>query len=77
MEFKIAHIGERFTCGMGCLTHWLPLLVGWIMANWDAAIDRSQGRWGLGVILRDHARNMIVVKCSTQLGYLNPDAAEA
>lgn len=47
------------------------------MANWEAAIDRNQGRWGLGVILRDHARMLLAAKCSSRREYLEPADAEA
>ena len=51
-------------------------LEGWVMANWDAAIDKKHGRWGLRVILRDHTGRMIAAKCSTRVGCLDPGAAE-
>jgi ribonuclease HI len=50
---------------------------GWVTAHWDAAINKQHGRWGLGVILRDHTGRMIGAKCFARVGCLDPTAAEA
>ena len=43
----------------------------------DAAIDHTLGRLGLGVILRDHEGNMLVAKCITRKGHVEPAVVEA
>jgi hypothetical protein len=35
------------------ISGWVVPPLGWVVAHWDAAIDASRGRLGLGVILRD------------------------
>jgi hypothetical protein len=32
---------------------------GWLKVNWDIALDKSNGRIGVGVIVRNHVREVI------------------
>jgi ribonuclease HI len=56
---------------------WKAPEVGWLKANWDAAIDESRGRTGLGVIIRDSNGVMTAARCVTKQGCLNPAVGEA
>jgi ribonuclease HI len=75
--FKAAQGSGYSSSGMVRVNQWRAPPVGWLTANWDAAINNKEGRWGLGMILRDHTGRMIAAKCSARLGCLNPAAAEA
>lgn len=50
---------------------------GWVLVNWDAALDKERGRVGMGVLLQDHTGKMLIAKCLTRRGYLSPEDAEA
>lgn len=56
---------------------WTTPPAGWVLVNWDAALDKERGQMGLGVLLRDHTEKMIVSKCVTRMGFVNPADAEA
>lgn len=63
--------------GAECMINWRPPPLGWLKVNWDAAVDKSNGRIGLGVVIRDHLGQMYASKSQTRHGYLEPVAAEA
>jgi ribonuclease HI len=56
---------------------WLTSLDGWVLVNWDAALNKDRGQIGIGVLLRDHIGKMIIAKSLIQRGYLSPTKAEA
>jgi hypothetical protein len=58
-------------------TSWKAPPQGWLKANWDAGLDRKNGRVGLGVVIRDHLGKMWAAKSQTRHGFLDPSAAEA
>jgi hypothetical protein len=39
--------------------------VGWLKANWDAAVDLAKGRLGMGIVIR--ALGWYIVKLQTQI----------
>jgi ribonuclease HI len=51
--------------------------MGWVLVNWDAALQKDRGLVGLGVLLRDHTGKMIMAKSLTQKGYLCPAEVES
>jgi ribonuclease HI len=51
--------------------------IGWIAANWDAALDRKCGKWGMGVVVRDKDGEVIAATSSIRGGFLAPADAEA
>lgn len=77
IEYQAVKLMDRPACVTKRQTQWMAPPVGWLMVNWDVAINRSRGWWGLGVIICDHLGNLIASKCSTHLGGLEPVAAEA
>jgi hypothetical protein len=40
-------------------------------------VDKSNGRIGLGVVIRDHTGKLCAAKSLTRIGFLEPVAAEA
>ena len=56
---------------------WTAPPLGWVKANWDAAIMEKTGLVGLGVVIRDHQGNMVAAKSLTRTGLLEPVIAEA
>jgi ribonuclease HI len=45
--------------------------------KWDAAVDKSNGRMGLKVVVRDHSGKLCASKSLTRRGFLEPAPAEA
>jgi hypothetical protein len=43
---------------------WKKTLVGIIKVNWDAAIDKTKERIGIGIIVQDH-EGAVLASCST------------
>ncbi|XP_059445374.1 uncharacterized protein LOC132177155 [Corylus avellana] len=58
-------------------TRWKAPENGWVKVNWDIALDKANGRIGVGVIVRNEAGRVIAAKGSTRLGLLDATAAEA
>jgi ribonuclease HI len=56
---------------------WKAPSPGWFKANWDAGIDKKNGRVGLGVIIRNHRGAMVASKSHFINGVMDPTAAEA
>ena len=52
-------------------------MYGWVKANWDAALDKRNGRMGFGVIIRDHKGDVKVMDSRWSRGFLSPFAAKA
>jgi ribonuclease HI len=50
---------------------------GWFKANWDATLGRNTGRLGVGIVIRDHHRELCAAKSWTRPGFLDPTAMEA
>jgi ribonuclease HI len=50
---------------------------GVIKLNWDAAIDKNNQRMGIGIIARDHNRNIVAAFVATRLYITDPSSAEA
>jgi hypothetical protein len=55
---------------------WKNPPVGWFKANWDAGVNKTTGRVGLGTVIWDHQGRVWAAKSITWLGFLNPLAAE-
>jgi hypothetical protein len=55
---------------------WKAHLVDIHKANWYVAIDKTNGRMGLGDIVRDYKGDVIAAKSLTKLGKLEPVSAE-
>ena len=68
VTYQAAHVFGFSTGATKRMDQWRPPSLGWFTANWNAAINKQQGRWGLGVILRDHTGQMIAAKCSARVG---------
>jgi ribonuclease HI len=49
----------------------------WKKANWDVAINKDQGRVGIGVIIRDEKGWVVTAMCRTRQGLLEPTTGEA
>jgi ribonuclease HI len=60
-----------------CEIKWMAPTQGWYKANWDVAIDKSQGRVGIGVIIRDEKGQTIAAMSKTRLENLEPTTGEA
>jgi ribonuclease HI len=56
---------------------WKAPEIGWVKANWDAAIGRGTGRTGLGVVIRDSHGAFLLARCGIKRGCLEPCLAEA
>jgi hypothetical protein len=56
---------------------WRAPIEGWHKANWDVAIDKSNARVGIKVVLRDERWIVIAVMCKTRMGVLEPITGEA
>lgn len=50
---------------------------GWFKVNWDASVDKKNGRVGLGAVVRDHLGTMCAAKILSRQGSLDPTSAEA
>lgn len=50
---------------------------GWLKVNCDAALDVRNGRFGVGVLVRDHEGRVKAARSVTKSGFLEPTAAEA
>ena len=56
---------------------WLAPIRGWYKANWDVAIDKSNERVGIGVVLRDEKEHVFAAMYKTRMGLLEPTTGEA
>jgi hypothetical protein len=56
---------------------WSAPTRGWYKANWDVAIDKSCGRMGIDVVIRDEKGQVIVATSKTRLGSFEPTTGEA
>jgi ribonuclease HI len=56
---------------------WKPHRQGWFKANWDAGIDKQNGRVGFGVVIRNHCGAMVASKSHFRTGFIDPTTAEA
>jgi ribonuclease HI len=56
---------------------WKAPALDWCKGNWDAALDTVSGRMGLGVVFRDSRGKLLVARCVTKKGCLEPAGAEA
>lgn len=77
LSYNVAHAGVHTTRETGRQLQWLAPPTGWIMANWDASVDRPRGIWGMGVIVRNSAGDLMAARCCSRMGYLEPTDAEA
>ncbi|XP_059439185.1 uncharacterized protein LOC132171798 [Corylus avellana] len=55
---------------------WKAPPTGCLKVNWDAALNLTGGRMGMGVVIRDHEGCVRAVKCSLKQGSFDPAAAE-
>jgi hypothetical protein len=56
---------------------WLPPPVGHVKVNWDASISKQQNKMGVGIAVRDHTGQVLVMACATKDFINNPTMAEA
>jgi ribonuclease HI len=48
-----------------------------VKVNWDVAVDNVRGKVGIGVIIRDHERDIIAMLCANKRYVTDPLLAEA
>lgn len=77
LGFQAAYEHRVISEGVDKPVHWVNPPKGWVLVNWDAAIQKDKGWVGIGVLLRDHIGNMIMAKSLTWQGYLGSAEAEA
>jgi ribonuclease HI len=58
-------------------THWCPPVQGIYKVNWDAALDSTNNRMGIGIIVRDYLGMVIAAKSYTMRFISEPVVAEA
>lgn len=56
---------------------WTALPVGFMKINWDASIDKSKNKMGIGVMVRDFTRKVLATFCETKPYVQDPSSAEA
>jgi hypothetical protein len=56
---------------------WKAPKVGWLKANWDAAVDEPGGRSRLGVVIRDSNGTMRAARSVTKQVCLHPEVVKA
>ena len=49
----------------------------WFKANWDAGVDKKNGKLGLGVVVRDALGNFCAAKSKMWLRWLDSTSTEA
>lgn len=79
-DFKLANMGGDANSRDHTATvqFWEKPLEGYFFkVNCDAAVDRINGRLGLGVIIRDYLGYVRAARSSTRTGFMEPTAAEA
>jgi hypothetical protein len=57
--------------------HWIEPTEGFIKVNWDAALDQTRKRMGIGVIGRNHLGQVLAAYCDTKPFVKDPASAEA
>ena len=77
LEFQLAHEKRFIPEVVNKSIQWVTPPMGWVLFNKDAAIQKDRGWVGIGVLLRDHPRKMIMAKSLTLRGYLDPVEVEA
>jgi hypothetical protein len=55
---------------------WTKPDAGWVKVNMDAAIDKTKGMMGFGIILRDHDGRLVAAKSMVKMGVWDPIATE-
>jgi ribonuclease HI len=58
-------------------TVWKAPESGWLKVNWDASVEKNQGRMGFGVVVRNEKGDVIAAQCQYALGLFDPAVAEA
>jgi hypothetical protein len=58
-------------------TVWKAPESGWLKVNWDASVEKNQGRMGFGVVVRNEKGDVIAAQCQSTLGLFDPAVAEA
>jgi ribonuclease HI len=56
---------------------WEAPPTGIVKCNWDAAIDAHGRRMGVGIVVRNHAGDVMATKCMTKAYVTDPQTAEA
>lgn len=56
---------------------WTTPQAGWIKANWDASLDVSKERMGIGIVVRYHLGNTLAARSLTRAGAPDSSSAEA
>jgi hypothetical protein len=55
---------------------WKVPLLGWSKANWDASLDKTGGKMGIGVVVRDEMGYVIDAVSKTRQGFFEPVMGE-
>ena len=76
MTHEQRNSGENTTTPK-CEIKWMAPTHGWYKVNWDVAIDKSQGRVGIGAIIRDEKGQTLAALSKTRLENLEPITGEA
>jgi hypothetical protein len=77
VNFQKANEMDPSVTTMDRTSGWIALPSGWVVAHYDAAIDCTRGRLGLGVILQDRDGQFVATKLYTHQGYSDATTAEA
>jgi hypothetical protein len=79
---KTCNSGTRSNCQQ-CALHaprvpekWKVPPLDFLKCNWDAALDLNRQRMGMGILIHNHERVVILAKCSTQMFITDPLIAE-
>lgn len=56
---------------------WIASDWGTVKRNWDATIDKKKMLMGAGIIVRDHAGQVVAIKCMAWPYVTDPTVAEA
>jgi hypothetical protein len=69
-------VREVQSSSLACV-NWTKPDWGRVKVNWDTAVDNVRGRAGIGVIIRDHEGDIIVMMCANKRYATNSLLAEA
>jgi hypothetical protein len=79
-EFQHAQPGKPHGIvapGLNITPKWKAPPQDWYKANWDAGVDRKNGKLGLRVVVWDSLGNFCAAKSKMWLGWLDPTLTEA
>jgi hypothetical protein len=59
------------------VVQWMKPLEGFVKINWDASVNKSQKKMGVGVVVRDSDGAVVAMYCLTKGFITSPSTAEA